>query len=160
MDIIATTDFSYLLSHIKHSAHWTETTTVLSKDFGNLLSSPNHLWSISCALLLRFTKWFWALTSGPGPDQNPTIAELVVGVVHSPKLTIRTRFNGNLLTHLKCAGCQQVAEWVHLKIHITLLFLQIDNSILLKLGIQQPMSSFCMFCSLRYRLLWNPCFSF
>jgi hypothetical protein len=35
------------------------------------------------------------------------------------------------------------------------LLLQLDNNIILKLGIQQPTISFCMFCSLQYWLLWN-----
>jgi len=41
-----------------------------------------------------------------------------------------------------------------------LLFLQFDNSILSKSGVKQPISSFCIFCSLRYQLFWNQYFSF
>jgi len=37
--------------------------------------------------------------------------------------------------------------------------LQLDKCISLKLGIRQPMISYCMFCSLRYWLIWNSCFS-
>jgi len=37
---------------------------------------------------------------------------------------------------------------------------QFYNSIFSKLCIQQRIIIFCMFCSLWYRLFWNPCFSF
>ena len=41
-----------------------------------------------------------------------------------------------------------------------LLFLLHDNSILSRAFNQHPVIAFCMYCSLRYRLFWNPCFSF
>jgi len=39
------------------------------------------------------------------------------------------------------------------------LFLHLDNCILLKLDIRQPIISFCMFCNLQHWLFWNMCFS-
>jgi len=54
----------------------------------------------------------------------------------------------SLTTLLNWEGCQLV----HLKIHIMLLFLKFDNSIISKSGIKEPISWFCMFCSLRYQL--------
>jgi len=41
-----------------------------------------------------------------------------------------------------------------------LLFLLHDNSILSRAFIQHPVITFCMFCSVQYRLFWNPGFSF
>ena len=35
-----------------------------------------------------------------------------------------------------------------------------DNTILLKVGIRQPIISFCMFCIQQYWSFWNPCFSY
>jgi len=41
-----------------------------------------------------------------------------------------------------------------------LLVLEFVNSILSKSCVQQPIMSFCMLCSLQYRLIWNRCFTF
>ena len=88
------------------------------------------------------------------------VAKLVFLVINAPELSIPVWFNGNLPTYLNWVGCQRVAQRIHLKIHIMLLILQFGNSILSKSGNQQPISCFCRFCSLRYRLLWNLYLSF
>jgi len=69
---------------------------------------------------------------------------------------MRVLFHAYLPTYLNWVGFQRL----HLKIHIILLIWQFDNRILLKSGIQQPISSVCMFYSLQYRSFWNPYFSF
>jgi len=79
---------------------------------------------------------------------------------YQPKPSTRVLFNGNLPTCLNWAGCQWVAKSVHLLMNIKVLILQIDNSVLSKSCIQPPMMCFWMFCSVRYRILWNPHFSF
>jgi len=48
---------------------------------------------------------------------------------------------------------------VHVRIHIMLSFLLLDNSILPKSLFQHPVITFCRFCSLWYWLFWNPRFS-
>jgi len=92
--------------------------------------------------------------------QKQTIAKLAVEVVNTPELSTWVWFAANLPTCLDRVGCQQVAKQVHLGIHIRLLLLPFDNSILSKLHIQQPIIHFCKICSLRYCLFCNLWISF
>jgi len=91
--------------------------------------------------------------------ETRVVADVVL-VINTPELSARVLINGNFPTRLNEAGCQQVVQRVHLQIHIRLLLLQFDNSILLKSCIQQPLICVCMCCSLWYRLYLNPCFLF
>jgi len=93
---------------------------------------------------------------GPGRGPNQIVAKLAVQVVNQPEPSTRKQFFGNLPTCVNWAGSQRVHLWIHTR----LLFLQFDNSILPKSCIEQPMIHFCMHCSWRYRLIWNPSFSY
>jgi hypothetical protein len=59
-------------------------------------------------------KQFRTVTSTQGPGPNRTVAQLAVLVVNIPELPSRVRFHGKLPTRLNWAGCQQVAQRVHL----------------------------------------------
>jgi len=100
------------------------------------------------------------MTWDPGPGPNRTVAKFSVRVVNKPKLPTRVRFHGKLPTRLNWASCQQVAQRVHLYIHIRLLNLQCVNSILSKSHLQQPTRWFCLLSSLQCRLFWYLCFTF
>jgi len=71
--------------------------------------------------------------------------------------------SGSLLIR-SVSNDSRLSLWVevraHQLIHILLLFLQFDNSILSKLHNQQPIIHFSMFCSLRDWFIWNQSFSF
>jgi len=100
------------------------------------------------------------VTSGPGPGPNLTVAKLAVRVFNKPELSTWVQFKGKLPTRLNWAGCQQVAQRVHIYIQIRVLFLEFVNCILSKWRFQQPIMCFCMLCSLQYRLIWNRYFTF
>jgi len=97
------------------------------------------------------------MASGPGPGPNWSVGKPEVLVVNTPQTSIWVGFNGNLPIHLKWMSCQLVTQRVYLNIHIMLWFLQLDNSTLSQLGIEQPICCFCMFCSLRNRLFCIAC---
>lgn len=102
-------------------------------------------------------QWFWTAGSGPDLGQYRTVAILFVQSISTPELSIRVRFNGTLPTCLNSTGCQLVAQQVHMWIHLMLLFLLFNNSMLSKSLIQHPIISVSMFGSLRYQLfhtLW------
>jgi len=60
---------------------------------------------------------------------------------------------------LDWASCHWVAQRVHLNIDIRVLFLQFVNSIVSKLGFQQPIICCCMFCNLQHCYIQNPYFT-
>jgi hypothetical protein len=97
---------------------------------------------------------------GSGSRSKPDHSTLAVWVVDKPKLPTRVRFHGKFPTHPNWVGCQWVVQWVHLSIHIRLLYLQCDNSILSKSSFQQPIKRFCLLSSLQYRIIWYLCFTF
>jgi len=54
-----------------------------------------------------------AMTSGPGPGPNQTMAKLVVQVVNKPEPSTRVWCDGKLQSQLNSVGCQLVALPVH-----------------------------------------------
>ena len=95
-----------------------------------------------------------------GLGRNRKVGELVVRIVVSTEPSIQIRFYGCPLTRLIGAGSQFVFQRVNLSMHITLLFLLNDDSVLSKSLIQHPVITCSMICSVRYRLFSNLCFSF
>jgi len=91
---------------------------------------------------------------------NCTVPKLVVRIAKILEPPPRVRSDGIFWTCGNRQGCQRVAQWVDLWIHIRRWYLQLINSILSKLRFQQRTMHFCRLCSLRYQLLWYLCFSF
>jgi hypothetical protein len=77
-----------------------------------------------------------------------------------PNLELQYVLMVNPPTHSNLAGCDRVAQYVDLYVHIKLLVWQYVNSILTQSHFHHPIMHFCMLCNLQYRFIWNPCFTF
>jgi hypothetical protein len=81
---------------------------------------------------------------GPGPGPNRTVAKCEVWVVNQSEPSIRVWLDGKLPILLNWAGCQRVAQRVHVLIHVQILFLKFVNNIVSKSRFHQPIMCFCM----------------
>jgi len=67
-----------------------------------------------------------SVSNGSGYGSEPTRFQMAVWVTNTPERSIRVRFDGPLTTRLNWASCQRVVQWVHLQIHIMLLFFALE----------------------------------
>jgi len=102
----------------------------------------------------------WTAASGLRRCLNRTMVQLELQIMNKPEQSIRVQSNWSPSIRLNWADCQLVVQWVHLQIHIMLLFLLLDNNFLPKLLIRHPVITFCKMCGLRYQLYWNSCITF
>ena len=100
------------------------------------------------------------MTLGQDLIPNRTVAKLTVPVDNQSELSIRVQLDGKLLIHFNLTGCQRFAQRVHPQIPLRMFLFGFVNNIWSLSRFQRRRICFCMLCSLRYRLIWTPCYNF
>jgi len=109
--------FAILLSVELTFVHAYYSLAIVAKEVGRMVTFIVHIGFIIDCLLSQGA----SVSNGSGPSlrvrvrvQTETVAKLAVRVVNKPELPTRVRFRGKLPTRLNWAGCQRVAQRVHL----------------------------------------------